>query len=140
MSKFSEKREQEMPTASRPSWLWIAGVGCVLLLLWAAYYRLSERKSRRALDHYAQCLKAKGSKMYGAWWCPHCADQKHEFGDAFGYVNYVECSPPGSHAITEECKQADIKHFPTWQFPNGTRKEGVLPLEELGRQAGCSWP
>jgi hypothetical protein len=140
MSKFSEKSKRETTAGSGPSWLWIVGVTCVVLLLWTAYYLWSDRRSRRALDHFAQCLKVKGTKMYGAWWCPHCADQKHEFGDAFGYVNYVECSPPGSHATTEECKQADIKHFPTWQFPNGSRKEGVLPLEELGRQAGCMSP
>ena len=78
--------------------------------------------------------------MYGAWWCPHCAEQKQDFGYAFQYVNYTECSPQGQRTMTEPCKQAGIKHFPTWQFADGSREEGTLPLSELAHKTGCKLP
>ena len=54
--------------------------------------------------------------MYGAYWCPHCADQKEVFGRSFDYVPYIECGIPGSREEAPACNQVGIKHFPTWQF------------------------
>src|ERR1041385_8352379 len=101
MSKFSEKREQEnAATTSRgPRFIWIAIALAVLAVAWGAYYLLYYRKPVSTLDSFAQCVSAKGARMYGAWWCPHCADQKELFGFAFQYVNYVECSPPGQRVM-----------------------------------------
>jgi hypothetical protein len=78
--------------------------------------------------------------MYGAWWCPHCVDQKESFGYAFQYVNYVECSPPGERTMNDTCKQAGIKNFPTWQYRDGSRVEGVQPLDVLAHKTGCKLP
>ena len=39
-------------------------------------------------------LRASGAKMYGAFWCSHCADQKEEFGSGAD-IPYVECFPDG---------------------------------------------
>src|SRR5216684_102809 len=89
-------------------------------------------KPGRTLDDFAQCLKAKGARMYGAWWCPHCAEQKEMFGFAFQYVNYTECSPEGLKTMNDLCKQAGIKGYPTWQFSDGSRTEGPQPLGVLG--------
>ena len=36
-----------------------------------------------------------GAQMFGAYWCPHCQEQKKKFGDAFSAVDYVECDPGG---------------------------------------------
>ena len=30
-------------------------------------------------DHLTACLRDNGSVMFGASWCPHCADQKKLF-------------------------------------------------------------
>ncbi|MCX6753767.1 MAG: hypothetical protein NTV03_01795 [Candidatus Nomurabacteria bacterium] len=30
------------------------------------------------LDGFAQCLKTGGAEFYGAFWCPHCQEQKAE--------------------------------------------------------------
>ena len=92
------------------------------------------------LDVYAKCLTAKKAKMYGLFWCAHCSDQKEIFGSAFHYINYVECGVPGTRQETEECKTAGIKHFPTWEFANGTRQEGLQQLEQLSKQTGCPIP
>ena len=78
--------------------------------------------------------------MYGAYWCPHCAEQKEMFEASFQFVPYVECGVPGSREEAASCKDAGIKHFPTWQFADGERREGTLPLAELGTRTGCSLP
>jgi hypothetical protein len=142
MSKFSEQREEAAVAASRtgPRWMWIAVVLVVVVVTWGAYYFFYYRRPVSTLDNFAQCLSSKGAKMYGAWWCPHCADQKEEFGYGFQYVNYVECSGPGQRTMNETCKQAGIKNFPTWQFPDGSREEGVHPLTTLAQKTGCKLP
>jgi len=140
MSKFSERREGESAPKSGPRWLWIGVALAVVAVAWGAYYILYYRKPVSTLDNFAKCLKAKGAKMYGAWWCPHCADQKEMFGFAFQYVNYVECSPEGQRIINDVCKQAGVKNFPTWQFPDGSRTEGTQPLAVLAQKTGCTLP
>lgn len=48
----------------------------------------------------AQRLKAAGAKMYGAFWCSHCQEQKAEFGaEAQAALPYVECYPQGYHQV-----------------------------------------
>jgi hypothetical protein len=100
--------------------------------------RVSAASNR--LDVFAKCLTAKKAKMYGLFWCPHCADQKELFGSAFQYVTYVECGIPGGRKETEECKAAGIKHFPTWEFSDKTRKEAVMQIQDLSNQTGCPVP
>jgi hypothetical protein len=77
--------------------------------------------------------------MYGAYWCPHCADQKAMFSASFEYVPYIECGIQGDTSkIQQVCSDAAIKHFPTWQFPPmGERVEGAIPLEDLSLRTGC---
>lgn len=86
----------------------------------------------------ATCLTEKGAKMYGAYWCAHCANQKKMFGDSFSKVKYIECSLPGGQAQTEACKDAGINGYPTWEFGDGSRLEGEVPLETLAVKSGCS--
>ena len=78
--------------------------------------------------------------MYGAYWCPHCAEEKEKFGGSFRYVNYVECGLKGERGQTEACKEAGIKRFPTWEFPDGHKEELVLSLEMLSQKSGCELP
>ena len=35
-------------------------------------------------------LKETGAKMYGAFWCSHCEDQKETFGAGASDLPYVE--------------------------------------------------
>jgi hypothetical protein len=91
-------------------------------------------------DAFAQCLSGRGVKMYGAWWCPHCIEQKEMFGKSFEYVPYVECGIKGdTHGQSQVCKDENVKHYPTWQFPpTGERVERVFTLEELSDRTGCA--
>ncbi len=89
-------------------------------------------------DNLAQCLTEKNTKMYGAYWCAHCANQKRMFGDSFSKVTYIECSLPGGQGQVEECKEAGINGYPTWEFGDGSRLEGEVPLETLAAKSGCT--
>ena len=105
-----------------------------------AYYL--NHRSEHKYDAFARCLGSRGVKMYGAYWCPHCQDQKEKFAASFEYVPYVECGVKGdARAQSQACKDANVKHYPTWQFPpTGERVERVFGLEELGDRTGCALP
>lgn len=90
---------------------------------------------------FSQCLSEKGVTMYGAYWCPHCANQKKLFGtEGFRHVTYVECDPRGSGAKPELCKQKNIEGYPTWIFADGSRVSGERSLESLAEKTGCALP
>ncbi|HEV8289678.1 MAG TPA: hypothetical protein VGQ00_01855 [Candidatus Norongarragalinales archaeon] len=91
-------------------------------------------------DAFAQCLTDKGVKMYGAFWCPHCIEQKEMFGSSSKYINYVECSLPDKSDQTQVCKDAQIVSYPTWEFANGQRTTGARTLQELAFRSGCQLP
>ena len=75
--------------------------------------------------------------MYGAYWCPHCNDQKALFGVSWKKIDYIECSLPGGQGQKQECTVAGITGYPTWEFSDGTRESRVLSLEELADKEGC---
>ncbi|MEB3250925.1 MAG: vitamin K epoxide reductase family protein [Cyanobacteriota bacterium] len=88
----------------------------------------------------AQHLKASGAVMYGAWWCPHCHEQKELFGaEAAQLLPYVECAEDGIKPQTDLCRsKPEIKGFPTWevkgQFYSGS--QSLEQLAELSDYAG----
>ena len=115
-------------------------IGFLIFAAFATWAFWLKRTRARRYDAFAQCLATKRVKMYGLYWCSHCADQKHMFGSAFEYVPYIECGVKGSRQEVPECIQAHVKNFPTWEFSGGTRHEGVMPLRDLGAQSGCPLP
>ena len=84
----------------------------------------------------ASCLADKDVKMYGAYWCSHCENQKNAFGSAFNIIDYVECDPKGNDARPAECAEAGIKGYPTWEI-GGKLYPGEQPLDRLAALAGC---
>jgi hypothetical protein len=89
-------------------------------------------------DNFAKCLSQSGAKMYGAYWCPHCEDQKQMFGNSWQYVKYIECSLPNRGGQNEVCDQADIKAYPTWEFGDGSRQTGTLTPLQLSQLSHCT--
>ena len=83
----------------------------------------------------AKYLTEKGAVMYGAYWCPHCTNQKKSFGDAFEYVKYVECDPKGQNANPALCQARGVKGYPTWEI-GGKMYEGEFPLSQLAGLVG----
>jgi len=83
----------------------------------------------------ARHLAQSKAVFYGAYWCPHCQEQKHKFGGAAGLLPYVECDPKGTNPQTERCERAGVKAFPTWDI-GGRRLEGVRSLDDLAEASG----
>ena len=92
------------------------------------------------LDEFAKCLKDKGAKFYGAFWCSHCQSQKKLFGNSAKHLPYVECSTQDSMGQLPVCNQEKIEGYPTWKFIDGTVEEGEMTLEELSEKTGCPLP
>ena len=88
------------------------------------------------LDIFAKCLTDKGAKFYGAYWCPHCNNQKKLFGDSIKYVTYVECAIEGSNDQVKECTDAGITGYPTWII-NSKQYPGEQTFEKLAELTGC---
>lgn len=79
----------------------------------------------------AEHLAAIGAKKYGAFWCPHCYEQKQLFGkEAFSKIDYVECDPQGQDPQREACLATGIQSYPTWQI-NGELYPGTKTPAEL---------
>jgi uncharacterized membrane protein/glutaredoxin len=88
----------------------------------------------------ANHLKAIGAKKYGAFWCPHCYEQKQLLGkEAFKELTYVECDPQGNNSQTQACVDAKIQSFPTWVI-NGKTYPGVQLPEKLAEISGYKGP
>lgn len=112
-------------------------------------YYLVDNTSGEAETQLAQHLRQTGAVMYGAYWCPHCCEQKEFFGkEAFKEFNYVECAEGGKDAQVETCqkvlteaeKQLGQKPgFPTWQI-KGRFYSGRQTLQQLAANSGYSGP
>jgi hypothetical protein len=141
MSQERRRRQQERAHQDQPN-RWMGKLAIALLILLAAggLYLFLQHKHSRRLNAFAQCLSAKGAKMYGAFWCPHCADQKEMFGSSFEFAPYIECGVKGSHTPAQVCTDANVKHYPTWVFADGSRVEGAHSLEFLSQETGCPLP
>lgn len=90
-------------------------------------------------DGFAQCLTDAGAKFYGAYWCPHCQNQKKAFQNS-SKLPYVECSTPNGQGQLQVCTDAGITGYPTWVFADGTRLDGERELQELAEKTNCELP
>lgn len=119
----------------------------VVLVVTGAMYYLSksslatgDQAPAGTYDVLAQCLTDNGAKFYGAFWCPHCQNQKKAFGDSAEFLPYIECSTPDGQAQTDECRSAGIMSYPTWEFADGARVTGEIKLSSLADLTGCPFP
>jgi hypothetical protein len=139
MSEERRKRQQAGEKGSSKTKKVILYV--VVAALFVGAYLAGRYYKNHKYDSFAECLATRNARMYGLYWCPHCADQKREFGSSFRYVPYIECASENEpHELTPACKAAGVKLFPSWQFGADPPKEGVLTLQELSQKTGCSLP
>lgn len=88
----------------------------------------------------AEHLQSIGAKMYGAFWCPHCGEQKLLFGDrAFAKIDYIECAQGGHNAQPTRCKAAGLDSYPTWEI-NGELHAGLQSLDAIAQLSGYTGP
>ncbi|MBE9079748.1 hypothetical protein IQ241_21045 [Romeria aff. gracilis LEGE 07310] len=101
---------------------------------------ISQELSQKSYEaQLASYLTANDAKVYGAYWCPHCAAQKERFGAAAEQIPYVECDPEGANAQPGLCQQKAIRAYPTWEI-GGAFYEGNLPLGRLAELSGFDPP
>lgn len=122
----------------------ILGVGVAVIAVAIgsfAVHKINAPANAGEYDAFAQCLTDKGVTMYGAWWCPHCQNQKKLFGSSFKKVHSIECAQTGnSNAQTQECRDANVNGYPTWVFADGSRTEGEISLDALSKKTDCMLP
>ena len=88
----------------------------------------------------AEHLTASGAKIYTAYWCPHCHDQKEMFGrQATEKLTVIECAPDGRNSQRELCEAKKIEGYPSWEI-NGQLDSGVKPLAKLAEVSGYQGP
>jgi glutaredoxin len=79
----------------------------------------------------AKHLRKIGAKVYTAYWCPHCHNQKERFGkEATSQLEVIECDERGINPQTQLCIEKKIRGFPTWEI-NGRFYPGNRTLENL---------
>lgn len=108
--------------------------------LFAALFLLTACERDTTYDNFATCIADSDTVFYGAFWCPHCADQKKLFGDSVDLLPYVECDPNGKDSQTQLCKEEGVESYPTWKFSDGTVKTGLVSLEDLSELTSCPLP
>ena len=116
-------------------------VWLLILVLFAGFVFWLVRTPGKAgkLDSFATCIKDSGALFYGAFWCPHCQNQKAMFASSAKLLPYIECSTPDGKGMLPVCTAAGIKGFPTWKFGT-TTKEGEIELKQLSELTNCPLP
>ncbi|OGZ99029.1 MAG: hypothetical protein A3H69_03015 [Candidatus Sungbacteria bacterium RIFCSPLOWO2_02_FULL_47_9] len=112
----------------------------VLAIIAGVWFYTSSKKQPGQYDQFAQCLKEKGLIFYGAFWCPHCQNQKAMFGNSVKYLPYVECSTPNGQSQLDVCKKENVIGYPTWVYPDGSRESGEIEMSRLAEKSGCQLP
>ena len=120
----------------------IGAIVVVVVVIAVIFLLISSRPkySQESVDTFAQCLTDNGAVMYGAFWCPHCAETKKNFGSSFQYIVYVECDPRGENEQAELCIEKEIERYDTWEFTDGSRVIGEPTFEQLSEGTGCPVP
>jgi len=85
---------------------------------------------------FAKFLRENNIVMYGAYWCPHCHDQKQLFGkEAVKEFKVVECAQDGKDNNYKLCQTKGVEFFPSWEI-NGEIYSGTRDLNDLAIMTG----
>ncbi len=129
------------PRVRAATWGWtsVGVVAAVTFLVLGYAAAAPQAASNDYASGLAKHLAATGVTFYGAYWCPHCQDQKAMFGRAAALLPYIECDARSPTGRPQVCEAAGVRAYPTWDI-GGQRYEGVLSLDELARLTGYSPP
>jgi uncharacterized membrane protein/glutaredoxin len=116
-----------------PSWLKVRGAVAVGLIVflhlnYTGVIGKAPQEEDPTLRALAIHLAEQGVKMYGADWCPHCQDQKALFGAAAKRLPYIECALGRAGGQTQECRDAGITNYPTWDIKGQRYVEVLSPI------------
>lgn len=123
-----------------------AALVLAVLLAFFTYFIQANAGPGDKYNEFAQCLNGRGFIMYGSMTCLACAKQRAMFGDAFQFVEEIECDPRNPNPETERCIAKKIEKTPTWIQEDEEGDElyrfepGWQPLEKLSEASGCALP
>lgn len=115
-------------------------IAVVIVIGIIIYAVVIESKKPGEYDEFATCIADSGATFYGAFWCPHCLDQKRDFGKSSKLLPYVECSTPNRQGQLPVCIDAGIESYPTWELADGERLNGYVPMDILAEKTSCQLP
>lgn len=118
--------------SKKTMWTGIIGLAIVIGLFVANMYLPGPK------DAFATCIAESGAKFYGAFWCPHCKEQKTLFGKSATLLPYIECSTPDGKGVLSICTEAGVEGYPTWVFKDSSVLSGVVTLETLAEKTSCT--
>ncbi len=98
-----------------------------------------EAEGEAALDlvELAKWLDQTGFEFYGANWCPACTEQKQLFEDGASFLPFTEVTlPNATRSQDPQFASLGITTYPTWIFPDNTRHEEILSIEDLIQASG----
>jgi uncharacterized membrane protein len=129
----------QRPVVPNVGWrrLAVLGMGLLVLVVLLGVFlphRVGTSENER-LERFqvglAQHLKSIGAVMYSSSSCQFCYLQKAEFGEAFQYIDIINCDgPPEVSPQPGLCVQKGITEAPTWEI-NGRMYQGLKTLEQL---------
>jgi uncharacterized membrane protein len=85
-------------------------------------------------------MNEQGWTYYKSYTCSNCRRQEKLLGQAYEFVNSVECHPDGPDGNSELCLEKGIDKTPTWILERDgeevMRLEGLQPIEKLTEVSG----
>jgi uncharacterized membrane protein len=119
---------------------WAASVGKPAAPVGKGVPPVVQAASTPARIALAEHLTAVGARLYTAYWCPHCHEQKELFGrEAAAKLIVIECAPDGRNSQKALCDSKKIDGYPSWEI-DGRLDSGVKPLAKLAEQSGYKGP
>lgn len=137
-------KPRRIPGLEWKSWLPMAALSATvavtaLHLHYSGVFDPAAGPEKPYLAALATHLEESGAKFYGAYWCPHCQEQKALFEASADRLPFVECKPGGpSGPETVTCASKNIDNYPTWIIGDH-RYVGVLNPKTLARHSGFRW-
>ena len=114
-------------------------VVALLFMHFSGYFDPAAGPEKPYLKALAIHLRDSGARFYGAYWCPHCREQKELFGASADRLPYVECTPEGrTGPLNFTCVANEVKDYPTWVI-DGRRYTGLVSVEQLAALSNFEW-
>lgn len=114
-------------------------VVALLFMHFSGYFDPAAGPEDPYLKALATHLDESDARFYGAYWCPHCQEQKELFGASADRLPYVECTPDGrTGPLNFACVANEVRDYPTWII-DGRRYTGLVSVQRLASLSNFEW-
>jgi len=114
-------------------------VVALLFMHFSGYFNPAAGPEKPYLKALAIHLRDSDARFYGAYWCPHCREQKEMFEASAHRLPYVECTPEGRNGpLNFTCVANEVKDYPTWVI-DGRRHVGLISVNRLADLSRFEW-